>query len=269
MDAVVTAGGRLTGAFAKESGVQVKALIELGGRTLLERTVSALAGSDRVDRIAVVGPKEVREVAEAAGATHYVPEEGSGIDNLMAGIRALKATGQIVMSTSDLVVVQPEDIDDLIGRVPASVALSYVVVTSEEFLTAFPKRENKHFVGLRDGQFVGGCVFVVDVGALQRIESELRAMFLARKVPVVLASFIGARVLLQFALARLLGRWVAPTTAELKARVERSLGCQAVIVRGASPRLALDVDTRKDWRFAAAHVAELECPEPVAQGAAG
>jgi GTP:adenosylcobinamide-phosphate guanylyltransferase len=269
MDAVVTAGGRLTGAFAAETGVQIKALIEIAGRTLLERTVSALAGSERVDRIAVVGPQEVREVAEAAGATHYVPEEGSGIDNLMAGIRALKAEGQILMATSDLVVVQPEDIDDLIGRVPASAALSYVVVTSEEFLAAFPKRENKHFIGLRDGRFVGGCVFVVDVGALQRIESELRAMFLARKLPVVLASFVGGRVLVKFALARLLGRWIAPSTAELKTRVERALGCEAIIVRGASPHLALDVDTRRDWRFALEHVAERESPGFAVQGAAG
>ena len=268
MDAVVTAGGRLKGALAEATGQEIKALVSLGGRTLLERSVSALVGSGSVGRVAVVGPPEVRQVAEAAGAEVYVPEEGSGIDNLMAGIRALDANGQIVMSVSDLVAVQPEDIDDLVARVPRTAGVSYVIVTDEEFLAAFPERRGKHFVELRDGSFTGGCVFVVDVAALKRIEPTLQLMFRARKLPVLLGSFVGWPLFFWLVLSRVLGRQVAPSTEEFKARVERGLGCEAAIVRGASPRIALDVDTIRDWRYAKLYVAKHEMSnEPHGGGA--
>ena len=75
-------------------------------------------------------------------------------------------------------------------------------------------------------------------------------MFLARKLPVVLASFFGTGLMVRFSLGQRLGGWLTPSTEELRLRIERALGTPTVVVRGTSPRLTFDIDTVYDWRFA-------------------
>ena len=48
IDVILPAGGRISGEFAAETGVGVKALIEIGGRTVLQRTIDALRATGQV-----------------------------------------------------------------------------------------------------------------------------------------------------------------------------------------------------------------------------
>ncbi|MBV8722740.1 MAG: NTP transferase domain-containing protein, partial [Candidatus Eremiobacteraeota bacterium] len=59
MKAVITAGGRITGEFAREAGTPIKALVRVRGVTMLDRIVDALRGAG-AQRIAIVGGEEVR-----------------------------------------------------------------------------------------------------------------------------------------------------------------------------------------------------------------
>jgi CTP:molybdopterin cytidylyltransferase MocA len=268
MDAIVTAGGRLKGKFATLAGQEIKALLEINGRTLLERTIRALEQSQSVGRIVVVGPPEVQKPAEAAGAALYAPEEATGIDNLLAGVRSLEAEGQVLLSTSDLPTVQPEDVDDLVGRVPETADVSYAIFSRPEYEATFPTH-TKRYVALGDGKFTGGCVFVAHAATLRRLEPTLQALFRARKNPLALGRIVGGGLFVRFVLSCFLGRWLAPTTEQIRQRVEEILNVKATLVRGASPRLALDVDSRRDWEFVKAYCEEQERPRQSLPGARG
>ncbi|MBV9232457.1 MAG: NTP transferase domain-containing protein, partial [Candidatus Eremiobacteraeota bacterium] len=58
MKAVITAGGRIDGEFARVAGTTVKALARVRGATMLQRVVDAVRGAGAT-RIAVIAGEEV------------------------------------------------------------------------------------------------------------------------------------------------------------------------------------------------------------------
>lgn len=249
MDAVVTAGGRLQGAFAQEEGVTIKTLLTLGGKTLLERTLGALRESRSVERLCVVGPKEVEALARQCGVDLFVEESKTGIDNLLRGIEALQAEDRILCSASDLPFLRPADVDEVVERTPQEAQLSYVVSTRQEWEAAFPKSPDPFFVRLSDGEFTGGCVYVLHAPRLRSIEPLLQQAFKARKSQTGMARLLGARLTLKFLLGRFLHPRLGPSTDDLRRKVECLLGCSCAVVRGCSPRVAADVDRHQDWQY--------------------
>jgi len=89
VDAILPAGGRITGVFAQETGTSVKALISPGGPTVLERTLDALRATGHVGRIVVVGPDEVASHPAACAADVVLPESISGPANIFGGLEWL------------------------------------------------------------------------------------------------------------------------------------------------------------------------------------
>ncbi|HIE50730.1 MAG TPA: hypothetical protein EYP85_03145 [Armatimonadetes bacterium] len=248
MDVVITAGGRIGGTFAAAEGVTVKALLSLQGRTLLERVLTAFRHSPASERIVVVGPPEVEGVASRAGADRFVPEGETGLDNVLRGLQALSAGGKVILSTSDLPLLAGADVEGFLARVPETALVGYAVYRREEFARAFPQRKTQ-YVSLADGDFVGGCVFLVDADLIRRMEPLLQAGFARRKSPTALMHLAGWRVTSKFLLSRVLGRRFAPSSGELQQRAEALLKGKCVLVHGASPHLALDVDTYEDWQW--------------------
>jgi len=76
VDAMLPAAGRISGEFAAEAGAEVKALIEIGGRTVLQRTLETLRATDRIGKIVVIGPEEVTSHPAAQGADALLSEGG-------------------------------------------------------------------------------------------------------------------------------------------------------------------------------------------------
>jgi hypothetical protein len=77
---------------------------------------------------------------------------------------------------------------------------------------------------------------------------------------LALGRIVGGGLFVRFVLSCFLGGWLAPTTEQIRQRVEEILNVKATLVRGASPRLALDVDSRRDWEFVRAYCEEQERP---------
>src|ERR1700733_12127612 len=137
MKAVITAGGRIDGAFAEAAGTTVKALAPVRGATMLERMIGALRVA-RVSEIAVVGGEEVR--AECGSTIErFVPESESGSENLLRALRAWPENERLIYATSDLPYVTPAAIGDFIKRVgqgTLAVALSEYADFSARFPSA-------------------------------------------------------------------------------------------------------------------------------------
>ncbi|HIE51934.1 MAG TPA: hypothetical protein EYP85_09260 [Armatimonadetes bacterium] len=247
MDALVLAGGKLEGTFAQLVGLELKALLEFGGRTLLEIAVAALRGCERVERIAVSGPPEIEPAVQRAQADLFVKARETVIGTVRWAAEQLAVEGPFLLSASDLPLLASADFDALTEQIPDTPAVGYTVVSREPFEREFPAHP-KRFIHLADGDFRGGGAAVVHTTLLAPLEPLLQASFEARKSMTHLARLVGPKVFLQFVLSQFLGPRFAPTSEAIRQQIERKLGCPALLLRG-TPGLGFDVDKPADWEY--------------------
>lgn len=251
LDAVITAGGRLTPAEAQRYGTDVKALVEVNGATLLATMIQTLRSVPMVGSITVVGPRAV----ERCGARFdgWVDESPTGEENVMAALRAT-AAGRALFCASDLPFVTSQSIEGMLALVKPDAAVAYPIFTRGEFLRAFPGARSSFF-RLADGEWTGGSVLVVDSAAMLAKAHYIKAAFRARKNPAALAPLLGAALLWRYAVGR-------AGVDEIVARVAHLLGAPVYAIRGADPVLAMDCDGAEDIEYARqASLREATTPE--------
>lgn len=242
MKAVITAGGRIDGAFAELAGTRVKALAPVWGTTMLQRMIDALRAAG-VGRLAVVGGEEVRAACSAL-VEQFVDEGPSGSENL---VRALCAWPEddtpLLYATSDLPYVNSDAVGEFLNRVaPGSLAVA--LADFARFATRFPNAPPFGLTLARE-RVVNGGLFSIPRGSSEKLAAIARRFFDARKRPWRMASFIGPLTLARFLCGRL-------SIARLEAMATRVLGVPASAVRNCAPELAFDVDTTAEYRYACA-----------------
>ncbi|HTX58181.1 MAG TPA: NTP transferase domain-containing protein [Verrucomicrobiae bacterium] len=240
MKAVVTAGGRIAGEYARAAGTDIKALARVRGETMLERIVGALRGAGAT-RIAVVGGARVREAC--AGRVELVVDEAAGgAENLVRAMNAWPEDGEpLLYATSDMPYVGAEAIADFLARVPRD-ALAMPLAPYDAFAARFPGAPPCG-ITLAGERVVNGDVFYVPAGSLRRVEAIARKFFDARKAPWRMAGLVSPRLLVRFLFRRL-------GVAHLESHAQRVLGVRAIGARGCAPELAFDADTLADYRYA-------------------
>jgi CTP:molybdopterin cytidylyltransferase MocA len=249
IDAVVPAAGRIDGEFAGSAGSEIKALIALDGRTVLEHTLRALHATSRINRIVVVGPRGACAAGTGGLADAVLDEGATGIENVYRGLDWLRdnANGgvprRILILTSDLPYLTPEAITGLLNATSHTADISVPVIERCAFDARFPGAA-REFVRLRDGEWTIGCGFVADPDALQSVRPHVERIFDARKSQVRMARLLGLPFVLRFATHR-------ATVADVVARCSAILGTRGEAVRGCAPELAFDIDGEEDWRYAA------------------
>jgi len=240
IDAVVTAGGRLPQGLAARFGTDVKALVGIGGVTLIERTLAALRGVKAIARIAVVGPEAVCDVARA---DEFIAERASGEENLLAALHA--ACGeQTIFCASDLPFISSDALAGLLERAPAGACAVYPIFSRDEFDAAFPQARTS-YATLADGAWTGASAFVVRAPALLRRESVLTRAFAARKSLPALAALFGPALMFSYLRHAL-------RVSDIEARASALFGAPVVALRGADPALAFDCDDVADFDHAEA-----------------
>lgn len=243
MKAVITAGGRIEGAFASEAGTPVKALAEVRGATMLERVIAALRSAGAT-RIALVGGREVRAAA-AHQVERFIDESPSGSQNMLRALRAWPDDGEpLLYATSDLPYVTAAAVADFIGRVPPK-TLSIPLCEHVAFVARFPDAPPAG-ITLAGERVVNGGVFLIPEGCTESLAAIATQFFDARKRPWQMAGLVGAGILFRFAFRRL-------SVADLEKRARKTLGVASLGLRNAAPELAFDVDTENEYRYARAH----------------
>jgi molybdopterin-guanine dinucleotide biosynthesis protein A len=254
VDAVLPAGGRIAGQFAVEAAAEVKALISLGGRTVLERAICALRGSAYVEHIVVVGPERLCGHPAARGADAVLPELGTGPENILSGLEWLRHAGggrwpeRVLVMTTDLPFVTARVVDDYLEACPMGLDLCVPLVARAEFAARFPGAPAK-YVKLRDGECTMGCAFVLNPETLTENWRHVENAYAARKSQWRMARLLGLGFILRFATRRL-------TVAEIESRCAEMLGCVGGAVWGSSPELAFDIDRLVEYRYAVHRLAQ-------------
>jgi molybdopterin-guanine dinucleotide biosynthesis protein A len=257
VDAILPAGGRIHGRFAAKAGARIKALIPLGGRTVLERTLATLRATGCVERIVVIGPEEIAKHPSAGAADVVLPEGGnSGPANILRGLEWLhEANGgrhaeRVLVITTDLPMLTPQAITGFLDACPPELDICLPLIRREEFEARFPGLRMP-YVHLRDGHLIIGCAFLVNPLAVARNRATIERVFAARKNPIAMASILGLSFIVRFLIGRL-------TVSQIEQRCLEILGCTGKGIYKCSPELALDIDRPVDYRYAVRSIGRLD-----------
>lgn len=241
LDAIILAGGdpeKDADLLAYAGGAPCKALIKLGERTFLERIVSAMLGSTRVDRIVVVGLLAEHR-PDLGSRVVFLPDAGSILTNGEAAVQYLRSTGRIseriLASTSDIPLITSQVIDDLIDQcLPYDVDLCYAIVDQELMEDAFPG-SGRTFIPLDGRRYAGGDINVAKPSLLDADKNRLREIVGERKTFWKQVRVIGLDTLLLFLIRRL-------TISRIERRVRKALRLTGKAVICKHAQVAMDVD---------------------------
>jgi len=234
--ALVLAGSR-GGAdpLANYAGVTDKALIEIGGETMLARVIAALRAAG-IERIAVsASSPAVADAAAALGAEPVGAATGPSAST-RAGLDALGAP--LLLTTADHALLRPEWVRQFLDRIPTDVDVAALLARREAIIAAEPQTK-RTYLRFADGAWSGCNLFYfatpragAAVDLWQRIEAN-------RKRPWRIVRLLGPGMLLRYLLGRL-------TLADAVARLGQTAGVTTAIVAAEDGRAAIDVDKPED-----------------------
>jgi GTP:adenosylcobinamide-phosphate guanylyltransferase len=279
-DVILPAGGRITGEFAQRTGVEIKALIDFCGETILRRTIHTLRATNRVGRIVVIGPQPALNEAQKAGANGLIIEGESGPDNILRGLQWLQEEGRrkkeegeseevvgddeassfllppssfdlssrVLIVTTDLPFLTTQALNTFLDACAPDAEAVIPILTQREFEARFPGTQNE-YVRLKEGNYTIGCAFVVNGETLLRNEAHLRAVFEARKSQWQMARLVGWATIFRFVTRQL-------TVPLLQARISAIARCKGVALPHMPPELAYDIDQPADFLYACVHAAQ-------------
>lgn len=239
---MVLGGGDPLDPLAQAHGVSVKALLDLGGEPMGRIVLRTLRESGRVSKVAYVGPLQ-GDMAEFVDL--HLPDAGTLLGNLEAGVRALGEHARVLVVTGDVPLMTPQMLRDVLDAAPDA-SLVYPIVPRDACEATFPGVK-RTYARLKDGTFTGGNVFLLDPRLIGAFMPKLRQLLAMRKKPLSLARLVGLDVLVRLLVGTL-------SIAQLETRVSSILGvpARALITRHAA--IGTDVDKEEDVVLARAHL---------------
>jgi molybdopterin-guanine dinucleotide biosynthesis protein A len=251
VDVILPAGGRISGEFAREAGAEIKALMTLDGKTVIEHTLETLRRMECVERVIVIGPRELADHPACRLADAVLPEGASGPDNLFCGLEWLERTGEghpgeraLILAT-DLPFLTEKALEEYLRRCPPDSDICIPIIRREAFEARFPGSQNT-YLKLRDGEWTMGCAFLVHPAAIAANRAHLESVFAARKSQIGMARLLGFSFILKFLMRRL-------SIPDIEARCRQILGCSGTAIPHVPAELAFDIDRPSDYRYAYRH----------------
>ena len=239
-DAIVLAGGGKSEPLAHRQGVSNKAFICIHGRPMLGYVIDALAASPSVKRIIVVGPRgELAGLHEEGYDFFPVPERGSMLENVTAGLQAVNGVAPCLVLTGDIPLVDGEAIERFLELcAPFDGDFYYPIISRESCRESFSQMK-RTYVRLREGHFTGGNVVLLSPGWFFRSRSRLDLFVIYRKKPLKLLRLLPATFLFKFLLNAL-------TVTDLERSLSGMLQGRAYAVPCDLVSICTDVDKPSD-----------------------
>lgn len=215
-----------------------KVLLDMDGRTMLERVVDALQNAKTVGEIVVVG------LGSDTGMTfqkpvYHVTDHGSLLKNVLAGVAKLRElhpeTNLMLICSADIPTLTPAIVDEFIEKcAPYEKGIVYNFVDKPTMETRFP-HSNRTYVKLKDALVAGGDMTLVQADLTDSNRDIWEALTNARKHAWQLARIIGVRFMVKFLLRQL-------SFADIEAVTERITGRPAQTMLNPHAEIAMDAD---------------------------
>lgn len=241
MDCVVTAGG-IPGPddplYAYTQG-RPKALIDMEGRTMLERTIDALQSAQGVERIVIAGLADEMGMQFQRPIDKFLPDAGSLVGNALAGFHWLREDRPdletVLFCSSDIPAITGQLVDEFLRRCqPYDKLVYYVFVTRQAMESRFPT-SNRTYIKLKGVEIAGGDLSVGRAEVVDDNEALWIALTDARKHAWKLARLVGIFTLVKFLTRQM-------DLDEIQAKAGQAVNGQVQIVLDPPAELAMDVD---------------------------
>jgi GTP:adenosylcobinamide-phosphate guanylyltransferase len=237
LSALVLAGSRAgaVDVVAEYGGVAHKALIRLGGETLLARVVLALRDAGAT-RIAVVSSHpEVRAEIARLGCEAFDEEAGPSLSVKAAADRL---GAPLVVTTADHALLEPAWVRQFVADTPADADVAVLVAARATVEAAAPDTK-RTWIRLADGDWSGCNLFYFANARALRVLDLWRRVEAERKRPWKMAQILGPGMLFRYLAGRLSLRTAA-------ARLGRLADVQAAVVETPYGLASVDVDKPAD-----------------------
>ncbi len=243
--AVVLAGGPPDDVARTQPGAPNKAFVRIGGKALVTRTIAALRSSPSVGRIIAVAPERAHGDPALAGADDFRPDGVKIRMSLRNGLSDLAPDDLVLVSASDLPILDAACIDDFVARARAlDPDVGYGCIERGVHLARFPTVPHT-WAHLREGTYCGGGFIAIKPRVMPHLERFIEALGAARKNPLRLAGLFGWDVLVRFALRRL-------SIGAAERRASQLLGAHVRAVVSPYPQTGVNVDRVSDIALAEA-----------------
>jgi GTP:adenosylcobinamide-phosphate guanylyltransferase len=256
MDCVIVAGGvpQEEDLLYEYTQGQPKALLDMNGRTMLERVVDAYQSSDQIEDIVVVG------LGSDMGQTfkrpvYHLPDQGRLITNTVAGIdwvmQRKPGTQVIMASSADIPLLTGEIVDAIIALCqPFDYGLYYNFVSKETMEARFPGSK-RTFTKLKGVEVAGGDMGIIHPRAITDNRELWDALSNARKHAWQIARQVGIMVLLKLLTRQL-------SIGDIEKLATRLTGHQAKVLLNPYAEMAMDGDKPHQIDLLRAELKRLE-----------
>lgn len=217
---------------------QPKALLEIGGKPMIQWILDALSESTLVQHVALVGLDEGIPLYCNKPLT-VLPNQHGLFENLLAGVKAIQKVDprakKVIAVSSDIPAIKGFMLDWFIRSVMESDHEVYYTVISRQVMEArFPKAHRSYY-RLKDVEVCGADIHAFNVRIITHRPQLWQKLFAARKNAFKQASLIGIDIFLGF----LFRRWSLEKTAE---KVARRIGVRGRAMLSPYAELGMDVD---------------------------
>ena len=246
---VVLAGSRPGGdPFAQGMGVDLKALIPVGGVPMVRRPVTALLASELIADVHVLAqqPERIAEALPQDPRVKVGRSQGTIAETLLALCGDPAIEWPLLVTTADHALLDPEMIADFCNRAHGDISIG--VVERRPLLRRFPDAR-RTWLRFRGGAYSGANLFALRSSKLAEVLELWRSVEQDRKK--------GWRLLLALGPAVLLGAVLRVRTINDTLRsAGRRFGLSVSAIELSDPVAAVDVDKPADLALAERILAE-------------
>lgn len=241
--AIVLAGSRPGGdPFARELGIDLKALIPVGGEPMVRRPVAALLASEEVTAVRVLSqePERIAAMLPTDPRLCVQSSKGTIAETLLALCKDPATAWPLLVTTADHALLTPEMIHEFCFK-SGQADLAIGVVSKRRF-EGVATESRRTWVPFRAGAYTGTNLFLLRSDKVVPAIQVWRAVEQDRKRAWKLLSAMGPWTLLMV----LLRRWTLDDTL---LRVSARLGLAIRAIHLSDPLAAVDVDKMSDYRL--------------------
>jgi GTP:adenosylcobinamide-phosphate guanylyltransferase len=248
LTALVLAGTRAGGdPLAAHAGVSHKALIDIAGRTMLERVVAALSAAPEIARIvvAIERPDIVSTLPDCGKPVVTMAAAGGPSASVAA---ALQAEGTpLLVTTADHALLLSKWVTEFVSKSPDADVV--VALARREAIVAAVPETRRTYLRFSDGDYSGCNLFLLRRAAASGVVGLWEQMEAERKHPLKLLKKLGFGFALRYRLGALsLSQALARLGTLASARIDH-----VVLSDG---RAAIDVDKPADLELVRRLIAE-------------
>jgi molybdopterin-guanine dinucleotide biosynthesis protein A len=238
-DAIILAGGVNTVVLRNMTQQQYEAMIDIAGEPMVAFVARALAASQKIGRILVVGPRQELEKISFPGCVRVLEGGRTVLDTIQVGMQQLGHNHKTLVATADIPLLTVQAVDHFIQQCGEKEAdLYYPIVAKEVHNRQYPNNK-RTYVQLKEGLFTGGNLFMVKPDVVPQCLEIAERIIANRKSPFQLCRMLGWTFVFRFLCKSL-------TLAAAEKRVSEVLGITGAVLQTPYPEVGIDVDKPTD-----------------------